>query len=74
MQSSISSKPQGAEVWYSDRASTYKQRTQLLGLLVIGAGGATCSVQVLALPWVPVLTAALGAVVVFIAGRTPAVC
>src|SRR3954464_7647265 len=31
----------GQRRWYSERASTYKQRTQVLGLLVIGAGAAT---------------------------------
>src|SRR3954466_16275790 len=54
---------------YNKRASTYKQRTQALGLLVIGAGAATSFVQVFAArPWVPVVTAALGAVVVLIEG------
>jgi|tagenome__1003787_1003787.scaffolds.fasta_scaffold20910346_3 uncharacterized protein DUF4231 len=59
----------GQRRWYSERASTYKQRTQVLGLLVIGAGAATSFVQVFAArPWVPVITAALGAVVVLIEG------
>jgi Protein of unknown function (DUF4231) len=59
----------GQRRWYSERASSYKQRAQVLGLLVIGAGAATSFVQVFAvLPWVPVVTAALGAVVVLIEG------
>src|SRR3954467_1908881 len=59
----------GQRRWYSERASTYKQRTQVLGLLVIGAGAATSFVQVFAArPWVPVVTAALGAVVVLVEG------
>src|SRR5215218_4596212 len=59
----------GQRRWYSERGSTYKQRTQVLGLLVIGAGAATSFVQVFSpRPWVPVVTAALGAVVVLIEG------
>src|SRR3954447_25727897 len=55
--------------WYGDRASTYKQRAQLLGFLVIAAGAATTFVQVFdkAL-WVPVLTAALGVFVALAEG------
>jgi hypothetical protein len=59
----------GQRSWYSERASTYKQRTQVLGLLVIGAGALTSFVQVFTpRPWVPVVTAALGTVVVLIEG------
>src|SRR4051794_16732028 len=59
----------GQRHWYSERASTYKQRTQVLGLLVIGAGAATSFVQVFAgRPWVSVITAALGAAVVLMEG------
>src|SRR3954466_16380458 len=59
----------GQRRWYSERSSTYKQRTQVLGLLVIGAGAATSFMQVFASrPWVPVVTAALGAVVVLLRG------
>jgi hypothetical protein len=59
----------GQRRWYSERGSTYKQRTQVLGLLVIGAGALTSFVQVFAArPWVPVVTAALGAVVVLLEG------
>src|SRR3954469_12794739 len=59
----------GQRRWYSERASTYKQRTQLLGLFILGAGAAISFVQVFAaLPWMPVVTAALGAVVVLIEG------
>jgi hypothetical protein len=59
----------GQRCWYSERAATYKQRTQVLSLLVIGAGAGTSFVQVLpAERWVPVVTAALGAVVVLVEG------
>src|SRR5215203_238434 len=59
----------GQRSWYSERASTYKQRTQALGLLVIGAGAVTSFLQVFSpRPWVPAVTAALGAVVVLIEG------
>src|SRR3954469_9068995 len=59
----------GQRRWYSERASTYKQRTQVLGLLVIGAGAATSFVQIFnAQPWVPAVTAALGTVVVLVEG------
>jgi len=59
----------GQRGWYSTRASTYKQRMQVLSLLVIGAGAATSFVQAFpAKPWVSVLTAALGAVVVLMEG------
>src|SRR3954464_10862943 len=59
----------GQRSWYSERASAYKQRTQVLGLLVIGAGAVTSFVQVFSpQPWVPVITAALGAIVVLIEG------
>src|SRR3954470_15916279 len=59
----------GQRRWYSDRASAYKQRAQVLGLLVIGAGAVTSFVQVFSpQPWVPVVTAALGTVVVLTEG------
>src|SRR4051812_20165557 len=59
----------GQRGWYSERASTYKQRMQVSSLLVIGAGAATSFVQVFAARlWVPVVTAALGAVVVLLEG------
>src|SRR5436190_1079885 len=58
----------GQRRWYSERASSYKRRTQLLGLLILGAGAATSFLQVLALPWVPIVTAALGSVVVLVEG------
>src|SRR4051794_23912089 len=57
------------QAWYSTRASTYKQRTQILGLLVIGAGALTSFVQVFSAHlWVPIVTAALGAAVVLMEG------
>src|SRR3954468_9744593 len=59
----------GQRSWYSERASIYKQRTQVLGLLMIGAGAVTSFVQVFSpRPWVPVITAALGAAVVLMEG------
>jgi hypothetical protein len=59
----------GQRRWYGERASDFKNRSQRLGLLVIGAGAATSFVQVFAAaPWVPMVTAALGAVVVLIEG------
>src|SRR4051812_40916998 len=59
----------GQRRWYGERASTYKQRTQVLGLIVIGAGAVTSFVQVFSpRPWVPVVTAALGTVVVLVEG------
>src|SRR5881398_2886819 len=49
----------GQRSWYSERGSTYKQRTQLLALLVIGAGAVTSFMQVFSpRPWVPMITAA----------------
>lgn len=59
----------GQRGWYSERASTYKKRTQVLGLLILGAGAATSFVQVFTeQPWVRAITAALGAVVVLVEG------
>ena len=59
----------GQRRWYSERASTYKQHTQVLSLLIIGAGAGTSFVQVFAVkPWIPVVTAALGALVVLVEG------
>jgi hypothetical protein len=49
--------------WYGKRASVYKNRTQFLGLVVIGAGAATSFLQVFTAAWVPALTAGLGALV-----------
>src|SRR4051812_45110830 len=51
------------------QSRTRAQRMQVLSLLVIGAGAATSFVQAFpAKPWVPVVTAALGAVVVLFEG------
>src|SRR3954447_21822189 len=59
----------GQRRWYGERASAYKRNTQVLGLLVIGAGALTSFVQVFSpQPWVPAVTAALGAIVVLIEG------
>jgi hypothetical protein len=58
--------------WYSDRASVYKSRNQLLSIFVIVAGVATTFVQIFSqeqqLPWVPVITAALGGAVALTEG------
>jgi hypothetical protein len=54
----------GQREWYGNRASSYKRWAQLLAVLVIGAGSATSFLQVFsARPWVPIATAALGAIV-----------
>jgi hypothetical protein len=50
--------------WYAKRASAYKNWTQLLGFGVIFAGAATSFLQVFSpAPWVPPLTAGLGALI-----------
>jgi hypothetical protein len=47
-----------------ERASTYKNWTQLLGLVVIAAGAATSFFQIFTpATWVPAVTAGLGALV-----------
>jgi hypothetical protein len=54
----------GQRDWYGKRASTYKNWTQLLGFVVIAAGAATSFFQVFTpAPWVPPVTAGLGALV-----------
>ena len=58
----------GQRSWYSERASTYRQRTQVLAILVIGAGAATSVMQVFTGGWVPFITAALGALVALAEG------
>jgi Protein of unknown function (DUF4231) len=59
----------GQREWYGRRASAYKNWTQLLALVVIGAGAATTFVQVFTpANWVPVLTAGLGALVALAEG------
>jgi Protein of unknown function (DUF4231) len=50
--------------WYGKRASVDKNRAQLLSFVVITAGAATSFFQVFSpAPWLPALTAALGAMV-----------
>jgi hypothetical protein len=50
--------------WYGKRATSYKDWTQLLAFVVIAAGAATSFFQVFSpAPWVPPLTAGLGALV-----------
>ena len=59
----------GQREWYGRRAAAYKNRTQLLGLIVIGAGAVTSFLQVFTpATWVPVLTAGLGALVALAEG------
>jgi len=59
----------GQREWYGSRASAYKNWTQLLSLVVIGAGAATSFLQVFTpASWVPVLTAGLGALVALAEG------
>jgi hypothetical protein len=54
----------GQRRWYSEHASAYSRRAQLLGLLVIIAGALTAALQALGpAPWVPVATALLGGLV-----------
>jgi hypothetical protein len=54
----------GQREWYGKRAWTYKNWTQLLGLVVIAAGAATSFFQVFTpATWVPPLKAGLGALV-----------
>jgi Protein of unknown function (DUF4231) len=54
----------GQREWYGKRASAYKNWTQLLALVVIAAGAATSFFQVFTpAPWVPPVTAGLGALV-----------
>ena len=54
----------GQRVWYGTRATRLKARAQALGVTVVGAGAATTFCQVFGqVPWVPVVTALLGALV-----------
>jgi hypothetical protein len=51
--------------WYGQRASRFKDRAQQLSLAVLVAGALTTFVQAFGtLPWVPVVTAFLGGLVV----------
>jgi hypothetical protein len=55
--------------WYSQRASWFKARAQQLSLAVLAAGALTTFVQAFGnLPWVPVVTAFLGGLVVLAEG------
>jgi hypothetical protein len=59
----------GRREWYGKRASAYKNYTQILGLVVIGAGVATSFLQVFTPRlWVPAVTAGLGALVALAEG------
>ena len=59
----------GQRGWYGERASRFKRRAQALGITVVAAGAATSFLQVFrGTPWVPVLTALLGAVVALAEG------
>jgi hypothetical protein len=54
----------GQRGWYSTRATRLKARAQALGVTVVAAGAATTFFQVFGqVPWVPVVTALLGALV-----------
>ena len=54
----------GQRDWYSTRASRFKSRAQIVGMVVVSAGALTMFLQVFnGAPWVPVLTAFFGAVV-----------
>jgi hypothetical protein len=55
--------------WYSRNASRFKARAQQLSLAVLAAGALTTFVQAFGtLPWVPVVTAFLGGLVVLAEG------
>jgi Protein of unknown function (DUF4231) len=59
----------GQRSWYGKRASRFKIRAQVVGIVVVGAGAATTFLQVLRdVRWVPVLTALLGALVALAEG------
>jgi hypothetical protein len=58
----------GQREWYGKRASAYKNYSQWLALVVLGAGAATSLVQVFTGTWVPVVTAALGALITLTEG------
>jgi predicted secreted Zn-dependent protease len=50
--------------WYSKHAGRFRSRARALGIAVVAAGAATTFLQVFRdAPWVPVLTALLGALV-----------
>jgi Protein of unknown function (DUF4231) len=56
-------------LWYDARATAYKRNAQGLAFLVIAAGSITTFVQVFGqAPWVSIITAGLGALVVFAEG------
>src|SRR5215217_5992583 len=56
-------------LWYDARATAYKWNAQSLAFLVIAAGSITTFVQVFGqAPWVSIITAGLGALVVFAEG------
>ncbi|MGI6854388.1 DUF4231 domain-containing protein [Mesorhizobium sp. 1B3] len=55
--------------WYSARSSSYKFRTQVLAFSIIAAGSATTFAQLFKdSPWVPIITAALGAYIALAEG------
>jgi hypothetical protein len=59
----------GQREWYGKRASVYKSYSQLLALVVIGAGAATSFLQVFTGKfWVPAVTAGFGALVTLAEG------
>jgi hypothetical protein len=59
----------GQRQWFSERAQSYKRRSEFLALLVIGLGAAVTFIQVLgAAPWMAILSGSIGAVVAIAAG------
>jgi hypothetical protein len=60
---------QGQRSWYSSKASRYKRSAELLGFLVIAAGVTTAFIPTISkAPWVPIATAALGAMIALTEG------
>jgi hypothetical protein len=59
----------GQRDWYSNHASRFKIRAQVIGITVVAAGATTSFLQVFHdASWVPVLTALLGALVALAEG------
>jgi hypothetical protein len=55
--------------WYSEKAGSFKTRSELFALLIIVLGALTTFIQVFgAAPWVPIVSGSIGAVVAIAAG------
>jgi hypothetical protein len=55
--------------WYSDKAGSFKTRSELLALLTMVLGALITFIQVFkAAPWVPIVSGSIGAVVAIAAG------